>query len=409
MGRKHYLLAKDIQLIGDGRNVAHKLLGWLSDEYIQEWNQRLCLEPTYAKRSVEVYTNIGMYPAFFQMEAGAKRLCNLAEIVQPTWKYQKEFSTTRMKAQKMRIPLLDATDNSDIFTSVYYAHRVNSNDHEDEIEQLRAMKEHVNIIFVVDHTQSMKKYFAPVAQALNEIMERDYRTKIKVGAVLFKDYVDKPVYRTIKLTSDTRSVANQLLNAASTCGSLDRDHWEAMFEGLNQALDANKMGYSRSESNFIVLIGDAGDHPNRNGCNWNQKVEEIATKMDRLNVNFLGYQINNDGSDAAFDWALQNSRMQKTYSELLNKKVTTSEYEYKLSANRWYELMRIDGKPAIRYITYQYAPKGRNTSENGLKQIVFSNIDKFINYVEKRIEILERNIISDGDDADVNAIKEVLD
>ena len=207
MGRKHYLLAKDIQLIGDGRNVAHKLLGWLSDEYIQEWNQRLCLEPTYAKRSVEVYTNIGMYPAFFQMEAGAKRLCNLAEIVQPTWKYQKEFSTTRMKAQKMRIPLLEATANSDIFTSVYYAHRVNSNDHEDEIEQLRAMKEHVNIIFVVDHTQSMKKYFAPVAQALNEIMERDYRTKIKVGAVLFKDYVDKPVYRTIKLTSDTRRLA----------------------------------------------------------------------------------------------------------------------------------------------------------------------------------------------------------
>lgn len=69
----------------------------------------------------------------------------------------------------------------------------------------------------------------------------------------------------IPVTHRIEDVATFITNAKYQLGSADVDHWEAVFEGLDLALDSRIMGYDKQHSNFIILIGDAANHRDQKG------------------------------------------------------------------------------------------------------------------------------------------------
>jgi len=55
--KRYYLLSKEHIFSTRGNSQDRVLLGWLTEDYITEWKNRLLLEPTYASSAVNYYKN----------------------------------------------------------------------------------------------------------------------------------------------------------------------------------------------------------------------------------------------------------------------------------------------------------------------------------------------------------------
>ena len=387
--KKYYLLCKEFRV-----ENPYMLLGWLSEDYLTEWNQRLCLEPTSSNAAVNYYKSQKLYPITFYDSLASVNFYTRRVIGKKFAFY--DLTTTYLDSYNMRLPILRTiASNDDIYYSAVIEQSIDNGARKKKIEELKELLHNVNIIFVIDHTSSMKGYFSVVSKAVQDLIRRDYNPEstIRVGVVLYKDYADTKTVNVCELNSDLSVVAKFLNDAEDNAYSSDRDYEEAMFEGLRTALDTEKMGYQKKHSNFIILLGDAGDHSSHNGIRWQDAADDIAQKMNDNNINFLGYQVNNDGSNAGTAWGLQVARIQKLFSQYFNNKAKT-DYKYCATDNNWWELRRDNTtKQYIRLATYKFVDKGTKLSQNGLKTLVSNNIDNFISDVEERIRSIDQGLI----------------
>jgi len=107
---KYYLLSRDV-LTGSSMQSVY---GWVSEEYITEWDQRLLLEPTYNPQTVTHYKSKNMYPTVFYEMDDAREFWTNEKTQNPLWKYN-DFSTKRMKTNMMRFPILTVETAADIY------------------------------------------------------------------------------------------------------------------------------------------------------------------------------------------------------------------------------------------------------------------------------------------------------
>lgn len=399
----YYLLSREMSINGMEQRV---LYGWLPDDYVTRWDQRLVLEPTYATAAVRSYENENVKPSIFHeaKEANAMFLSGAAN--NPFWVYE-DFSASRMDAVIMRNPILEK--EKDMIYKVAAISSLSISEkakvvYKEEIEKLKKQLDNINVIFVIDATSSMKKYYPAVASALSDILRRDFNQKIRVGAVLYKDYKDADCIIYKPITANINELSGFISSSVNNIGSIDPDDYEAMFLGLETALDINKMKYNRDQANFMILIGDAGNHrKDPNGRDWQSIVNSLSQKMSNNNINFLAYQVNNANKTAYEDFALQVGVLQKQLSEHIRKKLGIEEggIEYKLKSNRFYTLARknSDEFELPVYDTYKYAISGQSESTSGLQNIITSAVIDYQRIVENRLKNLENNdigISSDG-------------
>ena len=410
----YYLLSNSMNC----HNSQSTLLGWLPEEYVTEWTQRLVLEPTHSSTAVREYAAIGKKPSVSVKESDAENYWRSGALSAPIWVYS-DFSTKRQYAYEMRLPILDKTTNEDIYQIAVMNNLATKGKSvpdkallEAELEKLRANQSKINVIFVIDATNSMEKYYKSVVDALTDVMHRDYfkDANIKVGCVLYRDYKDHAAkgieYQ--KCTDDVKSISSYLSQVK--VGSIDIDDWEALFDGLEVALDTLKMGYSSKESNFIILVGDAGNHPKDN------VTEKLAGKMASNRINFLAYQINHAGHDAYYEFADQVGEIQKSLSKEYEAvfKCPEGTMDYRLVSNRFYRLVRKRSEKADVpvYNMYSYAEKGHSESASGLTKIISSNIEDFQKWVNDRILMLENALngggMESGGDVNTDQITEYL-
>ena len=422
-GGSYYLMSNSMNC----HNIRATLLGWLPEEYVTEWTQRLVLEPTHASMAVREYNEKSCLPTAFVQYDNANVYLNSGAVNTPIWVYN-NFSTTRQNSYEMRLPILDNTSNNDIFQVAVMTNLATKGQQvpdrariEEELEKLRTKKSKINIVFVIDATSSMRKYYSSVSGALLDVMQRSYfqDANIQVGCVLYRDYKDHAAKGGVEYrpcTKDLKTISSYLNQVE--VGSNDPDDWEAMFDGIEVALDYGKMKYHPEESNFIILIGDAGNHPKDNkGRTWRSVTTELANKMANNRINFLAYQINHAGADAYDDFASQVGVMQKSltkdYENILKKPEGTM--EYKLVSNRCYRLVRKSTQKADMpiYNMYRYAPTGTAESPTNLTKMISSNIEEFQKWVKDQIQMLEESLngggpIGTSGDAKVDQILEYL-
>jgi len=393
IGNVRYYLLSTGMLIGNNTQIVY---GWIPDEYITEWNDRLLIEPAYSSRAVEHYKSKNIFPSIFHEMEDARQIWTNEKMQNPLWLYR-DFSPRRMHEYAMRNPILQRAEVASDILHVASISSIAANDTDPELikrmELMKQARDNINVIFVIDATSSMKPYFQSVADALTNIMRRDYKYQMKTGVVLYKGYKDSDNIEYTKLTNkmdDIYSFVSQHQNKIRTSSSED---YTAMFLGLETALDMRKMGYESSQTNFIILIGNAGNNrTDPSGVNWLDKAKQLSQKMFDNNINFLAYQVNHAGSTPYDDFATQIGRLQRELANKYQNKIKSGELEYKLQTNRLYALSRKGSSNELPiYNSYKYASDGQSETISGLQNLITGNISDFHDFVFRQLTLLEAN------------------
>ena len=127
----------------------------------------------------------------------------------------------------------------------------------------------INVMFVIDNTESMTQYFAPIARAVSrwaKATSAKQRGRVRFGAVIYGDYRDRQRpskenmdYRLIaQLDTDTSKLERALMGAsAATFSDMIGDQPEAGYAALVRAAQE---GFWAADSGYRLLfwIGDQG-------------------------------------------------------------------------------------------------------------------------------------------------------
>ena len=389
---KFYLLSRSM-LIG---NITQTVYGWIPGEYITEWNQRLLIEPTYASQAVDYYKSKNIYPTIFFDMDDARQLWTNEVMNNPLWLYS-DFNDQRMHQYAMRNPILTKGEIAADIYSVASISSISTVKIDPEllkrIELMKQAKDNINVTFVIDATSSMKTYFQSVANALSTIMQGDFKYEMRTGVVFYKDTnsPDNITYK--KLTNRIEEVSSFVALNQETIETSGSNDYAAVFLGLETALDSRKMGFDNTHTNFIILIGNAGnDRTDPHGVKWQDNVEKLAQDMFDNRINFLAYQVHNAGSTAYDDFAIQIGKLQKELANKYQDKISTDVLEYELQTNRLYVLSRKGSSNELPvYDSYKYATSGQSETMDGLQNLIIGNISDFQDFVFRQLTQLEAN------------------
>ena len=418
----YYLLSNQYNC----RDIGSSLYGWLPSSYITEWDQRLAIEPSSDAAVVRKYKAANLKPAAYSRIEEAQRYFNNSTMGRPLYTYDK-FSTVRMDPLIMRQPILDSTINHYIYkvavtTSIEgsdkgggMGYQERKADVQRKIDALTRMQQHINIIFVIDATNSMKEFYPAISNALKDIKGYEFfsdpKTKslIKIGVVLYRDSKREPEY--FPLNHDIDKLVS-FLNDVKTSPD-GKDDRVALFNGIETALDCKKMGYNSEHSNYLILLGDAGNNQKDNlGTHWSELCGKLALKLADNKINFLAYQISNKGSNADADYINQVKKMQRDLTAKYVE-VTGTQMDYKRVSQSVSKLVRLstgeDDLPI--YSMSEYAEPGETKSASVITKAIVSHAQTFYNIISERIT--KYNRLAEGgyrvsSDAEEDAIREEL-
>ena len=329
------LLSRLCNLVGTTSQV---LYGWVSKSSFVPWNQRSCLEPNWNreaaekfsalpedKRNVPVYRKTNLTDLACTMPLGRKN------------NYGKRATEYRMYKDEMRYPLLDNDVKKDEIYKVTafarpdgkgHVQRIRKENDNTKIKEIEdRMKENriINLIFVVDGTNSMKDFYGPVQkiiQEANNFFGKQEGNEVKCGAVIYRDYPDG-AYCTehVPMTSPTDPVLTTFLQNGGKYGikSVAIPETEALYKGLELALDADKMHFSPKNSNMMFVIGDCGNDPEDKNC---LSEEELVNKCIATRMQVSAFQVFNGTSQA---YKLFRRQLNRLITESLNGQYRTSQ------------------------------------------------------------------------------------
>lgn len=304
--------------------VKELLFGWVPNSEFIPWNERTCLEPNWDQNDVEtmkgtsvsVYIDEEMTKPLTRYSFGTKN----ADIVQMSTmpegsperrEYNKiQDMVFRMPSGSLRYPLLGAEDDKYKCTA-FFRMSGSLNEAIKCDAAWRAAKDSaemsmkaVNLILVIDGTVSMKPYYEYVHKAIQECtyFSKDY--DFKVGLVIYRDYLDgeKGLIEYLPLRDKDDGLLKKYLLEGGEYGirsdNRDKSKTEALFKGLETALDNEKMGYKKNEHNIFAVIGDCGNALNDRKA-WTES--DIISKMVVNRVQLMVFQVDNQTNTSAYD------------------------------------------------------------------------------------------------------------
>ncbi|MEM5947366.1 VWA domain-containing protein [Spirochaetia bacterium 38H-sp] len=158
-----------------------------------------------------------------------------------------------------------------------------STGHEDVLSQIKKVLEDkkgdsLDLVLVLDTTQSMEDDIPFLQKQLVSIIRNTCKgyKKIRVGVVLYKDYMEEYLNKVIPFQSDLDRF-NSLISTIRVSGG--RDLPEAVYEALYAALIRFDWLY---DDRKIILIGDAPPHPFPRGSVTEDMVYSAAEKKHVL-------------------------------------------------------------------------------------------------------------------------------
>lgn len=368
----------------DSRMVGAKV-GWIkSGEYI-DWNTRICWEPAFGSNGINDYA----YTFATERDAKNKNMNNRVSSA--------HLSETRYSTQyEPRSPVVDYNPNtSTAYLSVIANKKNNSGSVGDVMQQIDILEKsisNINIVFVMDATNSMKSCFVAMSNAVKQISNYNYansdKTTVKFGAVVYRNYKDAPngLVEKIKLVDNSNNyteISSFLSNVK--CYSASSHPQEAMFYGLNYAID--NMAWNEDQSNFIILISDVtSKNPDERGFTTNS----IANKLAQKGINLVAFQARSQK-----DTEYQNFGAQ--VCDIIEKELQQLGYprnvEYDKRLQIYYYNRDYTGKWPMRPMGYKKKLSSeQNINATELTDMATSIIKEFILTTQDNINILRRRI-----------------
>ncbi len=410
------LIANQSRMDGNTSNV---LYGWVDSNSFVPWNQRSCLEPNWRPSDVSYFNSpAGKRYPIYPDSAMKQEPATFYEygVVNPD--DNKVSTKFRMNAYQTRFPILDqaAGANPNVYKCTTFGNAGRSviNPGNGEQKDLEAMKKltellnqikHVNIIFVIDGTRSMKPYFASVKEAINRGIQYFDPKKftLRVGSVIYRDYTDGEYL--IEKVPLSKPNSPQLLSFLDTAGKYgatsspnDRTNAEALYKGLEVATDATTMGFKKDESTIIVVVGDCGNDPSDTKC---MTSSQLVDRMARNNIQLLSFQVDSRPSEA---WELFNEQM----CDIVNQNLTKQYQRLKPDVKAKFKALRNGYDFASNagvdfFIGSIRFPEedGGTMSTSELANLIENNIGKFSEAIQEQIEILIKRADPNNSDDDL--------
>lgn len=399
-----YVLLAESSKMSKGSTDQH-LYAWVSKNTYVPWDQRTCLEGNW---SPAVADNLkGEKVGVYKGERKGTEITLGREngvTTNPATKY-------RFPKKRLRFPLLDIESTKYKLTAFATPDGDASEFVEDEVELDQASKAEqlkedrmeesnkINLIVVIDGTSSMGNYYKPMQDAIQKAYEtfgHQNGVKVRAGAVIYRDYADgKYMIESVPMTDPNDERLREFLANGGEYGikssPRDRTSAEALYQGLNAALDAEKMGYSKLNSNLMFVVGDCGNDVNDNRINQQALIDKCA----KLNINLVAFQVRNK-DDASFNdfrrqmGAILRGNVKKQYKEALKWNVLSDGIV----------LGAVENVQATVMAGLRNADKGEDMSPQKLNDIIKDNYIKFEKVIKTRIDILnhaEEHLVKDFD------------
>jgi hypothetical protein len=300
-----YLLA-DIPEISDINNDCQRVRGWVLKSQTTAWNHRLAYEVNWDDKAVA------------ERKASQKRAKIWADkSLTGNVLFQEDpgFYRARAIGEVDRYPVLDVYDGIAKVGVIGDLHSesgaVLSNSEfakvKHVIDSMSGALRNVNVIFVIDATSSMIPYSKTIQDAIKSSM-RDLlkgQNNYRFGALLYRDASEgnsNAIHYTRDLSSNYNSVISYIGgHMTPTYNKCNNDAEECVFYGMKKAVE--RFDPSPDESNFLILIGDAGNHSRTKykDCSGqefddftNVSQQELVELMARKNINLFAVQVNHE-------------------------------------------------------------------------------------------------------------------
>lgn len=366
----------------DGRMTGAKV-GWIkSGEYI-DWNTRICWEPAFGNSGINDYA----YTFYSEQDAMRKNMNRRVSSA--------HLTATRYSTQyEPRSPVVEYNPNtSTAYLSVIANKNKNASvgDVARTLDLLEKSMSTINIVFVMDATNSMKSCFDAMSKAVKNIANYNYanssNTTVKFGAVVYRNYKDAPngLVEKIKLVDNTNKfseISTFLSNVK--CYSTSSHPQEAMFYGINYAID--NMSWNKEQSNFIILVSDVtSKNPDERGLTTTSVSKKLADK----GINLVAFQARSQK-----DTEYQNFGAQ--VCDIIEKELQLFGYpnnvEYDKRLQIYYYNRDYTGKWPMRPMGYKKKLSSeQNINAGELTEMATSIIKEFIITTQDNIDRLRRS------------------
>lgn len=370
------------------------LYSWVSKNTYVPWDQRTCLEGNWDSKVAENLKGkkVGVYKGDVKgTEITLGRENGVTD--NPATKY-------RFPKRRLRFPLLNIKDTKYDLTAFAtpkgeggeFQEEDAEIDQADKAEEIKenSMEEanKINLIVVIDGTSSMENYYKPMQDAIQKAYEtfgQQNGVIVKAGVVIYRDYADgQYMVETLPMTDPNSEKLKSFLANGGIYGikssPKDRTNAEALYQGLNAALDAKAMGYSKNNSNIMFVVGDCGNDANDNKINQ----QDIINKCANLNINLVAFQVRNKDDVPFNDFrrqmgAILRGNLKKQYNYPIKWDILSDGIVLK----------SIEGVKTPVMGAMRNADKGEEMSPQKLNAIIKDNYIKFEEVIKNKKYIID--------------------
>ena len=395
---KLVLLAREYTL---GGTNSQQLVGWVGTNTYVPWNQRSCLEPNWNPDDVSYFKANNQIAKVYPDRSDKKTFFPF-NFGNPNDHDKNRMTKFRMPNESLRYPILDNdTDDKSVYKCMSFGAEdgnlgnamIEQQKQETIRKQYLSMIENVNLTIVIDGTTSMDKYFTAMKEGVKDALtylHKDY--KVRVGVVIYRDYPDGDYcteYLPLQDKQDIGRVNNFLDNGGDgvygiKSGKKDHTHEEALYKGIEVALDSTKMGFTSKQSNLLLVVGDCGNAEKDSLCLSQQ---QLVDKLVESNVQLMVFQVNRNDLKP---WQLfkqqmlvmLQSNMSKQYKALGNAKA----HFYEVEDGRD---LKTNSKKVVFVSSFRYPPVDGSMTQEKLKEQLIRGISDFNEAIKEQISIID--------------------
>lgn len=325
-----YLLAEDELINPEDIN---KMRGWVRKNRTTPWNHNLAFEANWERNSYRERNALGIYTRIFEQSQDVNRYY---EQKQQTgfghipYQEPESYYRSRTYGEVDRFPALKHNSDSQIWEVGVVGHLIGPNGEripkevfdrvKHVIDSISINLRKINIVFVIDATSSILPYRDYVINALTntlkDLNKKEEKT-FKFGAALYRDAAEgKYAFQAMPELVASKNINDLVLwvnkNMIADYNRCDRDLPEAVNYGIKMAV--NNFALQAGQSNFVILIGDCGNHDRStyNTCTESNLEEfttvnqgELASVLAGNDVNLLSFQVHHHADQSYKDFVNQ--------------------------------------------------------------------------------------------------------
>ena len=388
-----------------------RLLGWVSNDIVQLWEDRLCLEPNFDDDAIAERKRKGVSPTLLVTLDGAKQFKADPNSVGADTISLESVSGKRWEPYRKRMPVLNYLKDVKICETGYTTPIVNAKgivEVEDttwerlgnDIHTRKALLRNINIVFVIDGSSALSPYLSSVTNAISSLnrdlnSDRKNLYKVKYGAVIYRNYEDASCpggdasISKSNLTNQYQNVLDFVDRQRAIQGCNDPVIAKALYKGLLEGFSMFDSKLGKNESNYVILIGGAGESPADKTKNAAEQ-QKLIELYSRVNINMFVYQYRKIANPAYLAFQPQIVDIMRKGNDLMlangskfNEKgevIEPVEWEEE-QANGYFSYNAVENENFVKYAEITWPQVGNSIGED----IFLKEMDGFLGRITTKL------------------------